>query len=82
MCNRLQGKVFGFDNYEVESILMYFIAIKFVIQKSRNIDRTVRHGVGVGEKKATPKEYLWKYFLEDLHILKPQCKISVQQKDA
>jgi hypothetical protein len=25
---------------------------------------------------------LWKHFLEDMYILKPQCKIDVQQRDA
>jgi len=38
----------------------------------------VRHGTGIEEKKATPKDY----FLEDMYILKPQCKIEVEQKDA
>jgi len=44
--------------------LMYFAVMNFVIQKSRNIDRIVRRGIGISQK-ATPTEYLWKHFLED-----------------
>jgi hypothetical protein len=32
---------------------MYFTAINFVIKKSRNIDRIVRHGPGIGKKGNT-----------------------------
>jgi len=53
---------------------MYFTAVNFVTQKSRNIDRIVRHETGIG-KKATRTEYFWKHLLEDMYILKPQSKI-------
>jgi hypothetical protein len=46
-------EVFGFDDYKVESSLMYFTAINFLIQKSRNIDKIVRHEPGRGKKGNT-----------------------------